>query len=259
MAGVVCRGVEAGYGDRQVLHGVDLEAAPGRWVGVIGPNGSGKSTLLRVIAGTVPGKGQIEVGGRPVGLMSRRQVARTVAVLPQNPNIPGGMRVLDYVLLGRTPYQSFWGGGSEFDLEVVHTVMEELDLDDLRGREVASLSGGERQRVVLARALAQQATVLLLDEPTAALDIGHQQEVLELVDRVRLDSGTVVISAMHDLTLAGQFAEHLLLLVAGRVAAEGSPRQVLDADVLTAQYGASVTVVAGPEGEPVVVPQRRHL
>ncbi len=140
-------------------------------------------------------------------------------MVPQIAVIPQGMRVLDYVLLGRTPYLAPWGAEGPEDVTLVERILGDLDLDGFGAREVAALSGGERQRVVLARALAQQARVLLLDEPTTALDIGHQQQVLELVDRLRQERGIAVVGAMHDLTLAGQFADRLMLLVDGAVVA----------------------------------------
>ena len=253
---LVAGGVRAGYEDREVLHGVDLEVMAGEWVVVIGPNGSGKSTLLRVIAGTLDRVGEVSVDGTALDGLPRRAVARLVAMVPQIAVIPQGMRVLDYVLLGRTPYLAPWGAEGPEDVTLVERILGDLDLDGFGAREVAALSGGERQRVVLARALAQQARVLLLDEPTTALDIGHQQQVLELVDRLRQERGIAVVGAMHDLTLAGQFADRLVLLVDGAVVASGKPADVLVPPVLTEHYRARVAVIAGPDGGPVVVPLR---
>ncbi len=253
---LVAGGVRAGYKDREVLHGVDLEVMAGEWVVVIGPNGSGKSTLLRVIAGTLESLGEVSVDGIALGGLPRRTVARLVAMVPQIAVIPPGMRVLDYVLLGRTPYLAPWGAESPDDVTLVEQILGDLDLDGFGAREVTALSGGERQRVVLARALAQEARVLLLDEPTTALDIGHQQQVLELVDRLRHERGIAVVGAMHDLTLAGQFADRLVLLVDGAVVAAGKPTDVLVPPVLTEYYRARVAVIAGPDGGPVVVPLR---
>jgi iron complex transport system ATP-binding protein len=253
---LVAGGVRAGYEDREVLHGVDLEVQAGEWVVVIGPNGSGKSTLLRVIAGTLDTTGKVSIDGTPLGGLPRRAVARLVAMVPQIAVIPQGMRVLDYVLLGRTPYLAPWGSEGTEDVALVERLLLDLDLDGFGAREVSALSGGERQMVVLARALAQEARVLLLDEPTTALDIGHQQQVLELVDRLRRERRIAVVGAMHDLTLAGQFADRLTLLVDGAVVAAGKPADVLHPAVLTEHYRARVAVMAGPDGGPVVVPLR---
>ena len=253
---LVAGGVRAGYEDREVLHGVDLEVMAGEWVVVIGPNGSGKSTLLRVIAGTLDRVGEVSVDGTALDGLPRRAVARLVAMVPQIAVIPQGMRVLDYVLLGRTPYLAPWGCRGSRGCDPGGADPRGSRPRRVWGREVAALSGGERQRVVLARALAQQARVLLLDEPTTALDIGHQQQVLELVDRLRQERGIAVVGAMHDLTLAGQFADRLVLLVDGAVVASGKPADVLVPPVLTEHYRARVAVIAGPDGGPVVVPLR---
>ncbi len=255
-AGITCRAVTAAYNGRPVLRGVDLDAAAGEWVAVIGPNGAGKSTLLRVIAGTVAGGGDVWVGGRPVGELSRRERARTVAVVPQHPNIPPGMAVLDYVLLGRTPYLAFWAGETAADVARARAVLARLEIGALAGRRLDHLSGGELQRAVLARALVQDAEALLLDEPTTALDIGHQQQVLELVDELRREQRLVVLSAIHDLTLAAQYADRLVLLHAGRVVAAGTPEEVLTSKELTLRYGASVTILRDEAGGLVVAPRR---
>jgi iron complex transport system ATP-binding protein len=179
-----------------------------------------------------------------------------VAVVPQTPVVPDGVTVFDYVMLGRTPYIPYWGIEGPSDRERVTTVLARLDLEEFAGRPVSSLSGGERQRAVLARALAQDASILLLDEPTTALDLGHQQQVLELVDGLRHEVGLVVISTMHDLTFAAQFGDRVLLLVGGKVVAEGLPERVLQADVVAKHFGATVEVIEGRDG-PVVLPVRR--
>jgi iron complex transport system ATP-binding protein len=165
------------------------------------------------------------------------------------------MAVLDYVLLGRTPYIPPLGRESAADLDAVDTVLARLDLTGLAGRRLESLSGGERQRAFLARALAQGATLLLLDEPTTALDIGHQQEVLELVDQLRHDNGLTVIATMHDLSIAGEYADRMVLLAGGQVVASGPPRAVLTEQLLAEHYRARVRVVDGAQG-PLVVPIR---
>jgi iron complex transport system ATP-binding protein len=241
---------------RPVLHDVDLAVAAGEWVTVIGPNGAGKSTLLRAVGGLLPFSGSIDLFGTPLARLRRRERARLVATVPQNPSVPPGMAVLDYVLLGRTPYISALGRESAADLAAVRAVLDRLDLAGFASRPLARLSGGERQRVFLARALAQGATLLLLDEPTAALDIGHQQEVLELVDDLRRDEGLTVLATMHDLSVAGEYADRLVLLAAGRVVAAGAPTEVLTEELLARHYGARVRVLPGEHG-PLVVPVRR--
>ncbi len=256
MTGVELRGVSVDLDGRPVLRDLDLTVPGGARLGLIGPNGSGKTTLLRAIAGLVPCRGRIRVGDAPPGSLSRRELARRIALVPQSPAVPAGMTVTDYVLLGRTPYIPYLGSETRRDLAIVADVLDHLDLGAFAGRALDSLSGGERQRAVLARALAQQAPVLLLDEPTTGLDVGHQQQVLELVDTLRRDLELTVVSAMHDLTLAGQFADRLVLLDGGRVAAAGPARAVLTEEVIARHYHASVRVLEDPGGGVVVVPVR---
>ncbi|WP_061294742.1 ABC transporter ATP-binding protein [Herbidospora cretacea] len=245
-------GVGVDLGGRPVLRGVSAVAREGRWLAVIGPNGAGKSTLLKAVMGLVPFDGVITVGGRPVRGLAPRDRARMLAYAPQSPLLPPDMTVHEYALLGRTPYIPYWGRESARDTEVARAVLDRLDLTGLAARPLERLSGGERQRVVLARALTQQAPVLLLDEPTTALDLGHQQQVLELVDRLRRDDGLTVVSTLHDLTLAAQYADDLLLMSGGEAVAAGAPGEVLTEDLVTRHFGARVSIGAGPAGRPVV-------
>jgi iron complex transport system ATP-binding protein len=237
--------VRVELGGRNVVDGVSFAVEPGEWVTLIGPNGAGKTTLLRAVAGLVGHAGTISVGGEPIRRLGRREVARRVAVVPQVPLMPDGMNVREYVLLGRTPYVSYLGREGRRDVTAAAEAMERLDLAGLAGRQLGTLSGGERQRVVLARALAQEARLLLLDEPTSALDAGRQQEALELIDALRLDAGLTVVAAMHDLTLAGQYASRLLLLSGGRIVAHGGPAEVLTEALIAEHYGARVRVLDG--------------
>jgi iron complex transport system ATP-binding protein len=166
------------------------------------------------------------------------------------------MRVVDYVLLGRTAHLGFFEVEGDADLDVAVKALADLDAGPLADRTVDTLSGGERQRIVIARALAQESPVLLLDEPTTALDVGHQQEVLDLVDRLRSERNLTVLATMHDLTLAGQYADLLVMLDAGVVAAAGSADEVLTEEAVNRHYGARVRVVPDEAG-PIVVPVRR--
>ncbi|WP_213451474.1 ABC transporter ATP-binding protein [Rhizomonospora bruguierae] len=255
MSAVEISGLRVELGGKEILAGVDLTVAPGEWVTIIGPNGAGKSTLLRAVGGRVPYTGSISLFGTGAGRLRRREHARTVATVVQSPIVPAGMAVIDYVLLGRTPYIPALGRESAGDLGAVAEVLDRLDLTGFAERPLATLSGGERQRAFLARALAQGAPLLLLDEPTSALDIGHQQEVLELVDRLRGESGLTVLATMHDLSVAGEYADRLVLLAGGAVVASGPPRTVLTEELLATHYGARVRVIDGDQG-PLVVPVR---
>jgi iron complex transport system ATP-binding protein len=237
---------------RGVLSGVGLDVRDGDWLAVIGANGAGKSTLLRALAGVLPFGGEVLVDDTPLRRLKPRERARLLAYAPQSPALPVDMTVFDYALLGRTPYIPYLGREGRHDREVTASVLERLDLSSLAARPLAHLSGGERQRVVLARALAQQAPVLLLDEPTTALDLGHQQQVLELVDRLRLADGLTVVTTLHDLSLAGQYADSMMLLSGGRVAASGTPGEVLTGELIGEHFDARVRVATGPGGRPEV-------
>jgi iron complex transport system ATP-binding protein len=252
---VRCRDVSVAVDKHVLVDSVNLEAGDGEWVSVIGPNGAGKTTLLRAIAALMDADGVIELAGRRVQDMATRERARMIALVPQNPVVPGRMDVIDYVLLGRTPHIPLFGTEKPGDVSAATAVLAQLDLDGLAGRALETLSGGELQRVMLARALAQAAPVLLLDEPTTALDVGHQQEVLDLVDDLRRSRGLTVVSTMHDLTLAGQYADRLVMLAGGRVVATGDAVDVLTEANVARYYGARVRVLHEPDGT-VVLPVR---
>lgn len=255
MSALACLGVSVELDGQRLVDDVTLTVERGEWLCVVGPNGAGKTTLLRALLGIVPATGHIELDGRALPALRPRERARLVALVPQVPVIPPGMRVLDYVLLGRTPYLTLLGSERRDDVDLAHASLDDLDLVSFADRAVDSLSGGERQRVLIARALAQDAPLVLLDEPTTSLDIGHQQDVLELVDRLRLERGLTVVSTMHDLTLAGQYADRLVLVRGGRVVEHGPPATVITEANLSRYYGARVTIVDGPHGR-VIVPRR---
>jgi len=248
--------VSVRYDGIPALVGVTEAVAEGEWLALIGPNGAGKTTLLRCVAGLVDHEGSIRIGGRTAEELGRRRLAQLVAYVPQQPELPGDMSVAEYVLLGRTPHITYLGTEGAGDRAAAAGVMERLDLTPLAARLITTLSGGEVQRLVLARALAQDSPVLLLDEPTSALDLGRRVEVLELVDALRRERGLTVLSAMHDLTLAGQFADRVALLERGLVAAAGTPAEVLREEVLASRFGHGVTVMRAPDGDIVVVPRR---
>jgi iron complex transport system ATP-binding protein len=248
--------VGAGYGGPPVVDGVSVTVPAGRWLAVIGPNGAGKSTLLKAVAGLVARTGRVWLDELDIGSLSHRQRARAIGYAPQSPELPAALTVTDYVLLGRTPYLGPLAGEGPADFAVVDEVLARLDLTGLAGRRLHTLSGGERQRAVLARTLAQRTGLLLLDEPTSGLDIGHAQASLELLDRLRIEDGTTVVSTLHDLTLAGQYADELLLLAGGRAVAGGKPAEVLTGPLLAEHYGADVEVLTTSTGQLVIAPLR---
>jgi iron complex transport system ATP-binding protein len=254
MDALEARGISVAVGRREILSEVALRVPASTWVCVIGPNGAGKTTLVHALAGLVPHDGEVVLGGTPLDALSRRERARRIALVPQLPTIPEGVSVDQYVLLGRTPHLGWLAVEGERDRDAVRRSLERLDLMWARERRVDTLSGGELRRVVLARALAQEAPLLFLDEPTTGLDLGQQLRVLELVDELRREHGLTVLSTMHDLTLAGRFADRFALLSAGRVVAEGTRDEVLSTHVIAEHYGAAVRIVDDGELGWAVVP-----
>jgi len=202
-----------------------------------------------------PFDGRVLLDGNDVAGMHAKQRARIVAIVPQRPVLPPSMTVFEYVLLGRTPYIRYFDTEQASDIAVARDSLSRLKIASFADRQLGSLSGGEQQRVVLARALAQQAPILLLDEGTSALDIGSQQQVLELVEELRLTDGFTVVSAMHDLTLAAQFAHTLALISRGRLISIGQPDDVLSVEMIREHYGAEVRIVQDDDGI-VIVPVR---
>lgn len=251
---LAANGVGVTINDATLLKDVSLTATPGEWVSIIGPNGAGKSTLLRALAGVLAHSGTISVDSTDMASLSPRERAALVSWVPQSPTVPDGVTVLDYVLLGRTPHLHPLAAPRQADVHLAHETLEMLDLVSFAGRRVDTLSGGELQRVAIGRALVQQAPVMLLDEPTSALDLGHQQEVLLLLDELRSDGDRTIITTMHDLTLAGHFADSVLLLSKGTIAAVGRPATVLTEANISEHYGARV-IIRNVAGTVVISPR----
>jgi iron complex transport system ATP-binding protein len=257
MPAIALDGVTVTLGGSPVVDDVSLVVEEGEWVALIGPNGAGKTTLLRAIAGLVRYEGTVALSGAPAASLPRRERARRIAVVPQEPETPFWLTVGEYVLLGRTPHLGPFAREGVADGEATARALARLDLWGLRDRPLGTLSGGERQRAVVARALAQDAGIVLLDEPTTALDIGHQQQALELLDGLRSSQGLTLVAAMHDLTLAAQYADRVVLLDEGRCVADGPPDAVLTEDAVALHYGAAVHVLRLDE-RIAVVPVRRR-
>jgi iron complex transport system ATP-binding protein len=257
MTKLTVRGLQVDLASKNIVSNIDLEVSVGQWTCIIGPNGAGKSSLLKALAGIIPSTGDILIDGTNMRDLSQRDRACWIAYVAQEPVMPTGMRVFDYVLLGRTAHLKMLATESPKDLEITHYVISELDLVEFIDRDIATLSGGERQRVAIARALTQASPIILLDEPTTALDVGYQQEVLELIDKLRNEKKIAVISTMHDLTVSGQYPDRLLLLAQGRVVASGSAESVLTPENIAQHYGAKVSVINHASG-PVVIPERNN-
>ena len=247
--------VTVGYGGKTlVVRGVTLAVVPGEVVGLVGPNGSGKTTLVRVASRALrPWSGRVEVGGRDPYRLPTREAARLVAVVPQDVSPAFSFTALELVLMGRTPYLQRWGGSSPSDWARVREAMAVASVQHLADRPVEELSGGERQRVVLAQALAQDAPVLLLDEPTTHLDIRHVLDLLAIVRRLAERDGKAVLAIFHDLNLAAVSCDRLIALHRGEVVAEGIPERVLTSGLLRRVYGVDADVTLdGATGHPTI-------
>lgn len=252
-------GVVAGYrgagGPRRVLSGLDLAVRRGEMVALLGANGSGKTTLLNVIAGMLqPAAGAVDLFGRPLPVWSRREIARSVAVLPQALQLPAGFRVAEVVAMGRTAHGARWFGWTPEDVRAVEDALRDADALELADRPVTELSGGERQRVLVALALAQEPALLLLDEPTTHLDVAHASWLLASVTRLRQVRGLTVVMVLHDLVLASAWAPRVVVLHGGRVVADGPPEVALRPDVVRDAYGMAVETVVTEAGRRLIVP-----
>jgi iron complex transport system ATP-binding protein len=244
------------YGDREVLKDIALEVKSGEVVALIGPNGAGKSTLIRAVSGVIPIRnGQIRVNGTNLTTLAPIQRARHIAVVPQAVSLPPAFTVWETVLLGRTPYLNFLGQTSSKDEDLTRQCLEQVDMIHLAESRMNEISGGEQQRVLLARALAQDTPILLMDEPTAHLDLRHQLDLLKLITRQAREKNLTVLVALHDLNLASLFSDRIAIIEDGRLCMAGSPKETLTTEILRSVYKVPVHVVQHPENNvPLILP-----
>ena len=246
------------YGARQILHNLSLDVQSGEVLALIGPNGAGKSTLIRAASGVIPYSGRIRTNGDDFSSLSPMQRAKYIATVPQAASLPPAFTVWETVLLGRTPYLGFLGQPSESDEEIARQSLQRVGAFHFAERRVGELSGGEQQRVLLARALCQSTPILLLDEPTAHLDIQYQVSLLELVSDLARKDNLAVLIALHDLNLAAHYADRIALMVAGNITAMGKPKEVLQPELIAEAYGLPVRVVEHPFLDiPLVLPETK--
>jgi iron complex transport system ATP-binding protein len=232
-----CDNLSFSYAGPPVLSGVSLSLKSGEVVALLGPNGSGKSTLLRCLLGQLRAGGTVQWDGKPLARWSKRELARRVAYLAQTPGAEGIHRAIDILRMGRAPYLRSFGLESQRDIEVVEQIGHSLALTELFDRRLDELSGGQRQRVFLGRCLIQEPAALLLDEPSTFLDLRHQVELGELLRTLAKEKNLAVLMASHDLNLAGQFADRMVILHQGRIEADGPPDEVLKPELLSKVYG----------------------
>ena len=249
-------GVSVGYGDAPIVRGVSLDVPDGALTVLVGPNGSGKSTLMKAMARVLPvSSGEIRLDGRPIGAMPTREVAKQLALLPQGPIAPEGLRVRELVAQGRFPHQSLLRQWSRGDAEAVDAAMRAADVIQFADRPLSDLSGGQRQRCWIAMVLAQETGILLLDEPTTFLDLKVQVELMRLLRRITQEEGRSLVVVLHELNVAAAFADHLVMMKEGRIRAEGSVERVFTAETLREVFGFEANVLRDPaSGRPVCVP-----
>jgi iron complex transport system ATP-binding protein len=257
-AAIRADGIVAGYDDRAVLHGVSLEVRAGEMLAIVGPNGAGKSTLLRVLGGALAAReGSVELFGRPLASYERRAIARSLATVAQENTVAFQFSVMEIVLMGRAPHLGPFHLESRHDMAIASAALRQFDLTHLASRPIAELSGGERKRVFLARALAQEPRAILLDEPTAFLDLRHVAEIFACFRELRIERGLSVIATLHDLNVAALYADRILMLKNGVAAGYGSPAEVFTSERLREVYEVDVQVGANPAtGTLVVYPGR---
>ncbi|MCP2332668.1 ABC transporter ATP-binding protein [Actinoalloteichus caeruleus] len=250
------RSLRLSYGERVVVHDLDLDVLDNTVTAVIGPNGCGKSTLLRALGRLLtPAEGTVLLDGKRIDRLPTREVARVLGILPQSPTAPDGLTVADLVARGRHPHQSWYRQWSSADEEAVADALRMTGMERLADRALDELSGGQRQRAWISMALAQGTELLLLDEPTTYLDLAHQIDVLDLVERLHTTRGRTVVMVLHDLNLAARYARRLVAMRGGEVVAEGEPAEVLTEDLLFHVFGLDARVIEDPvSGTPLVVP-----
>jgi len=245
------------YGDRQILHDIQLEVKSGEIVVLLGPNGAGKSTLIRSISGVIPIRnGNIFVDQKDVTSLSTMERARHISVVPQAVSIPPAFTVWETVLLGRTPYLNFLGQTSAKDEAIARQALEQVDVIHLIEKRMNEISGGEQQRVLLARTLAQDTPILLMDEPTTHLDISHQIDLLKLITKQAREKKLTVLIALHDLNLAAMFADRIAIVQNGLLCVAGTPQETLTSEIIHSVYNVPVHVVSHPQtGAPFIIPE----
>ncbi|MFI2302092.1 ABC transporter ATP-binding protein [Actinacidiphila glaucinigra] len=254
------RGLHLAYDNRLVVEDLDLDIPTGRITAIVGANACGKSTLLRALARLLaPRQGVVELDGRTLRTVPTRELAQQLGILPQTPVAPEGLTVIDLVSRGRSPHQTWWRQWSKADELAVHEALAATGMADLADRPVDELSGGQRQRAWIAMAVAQDTPVLLLDEPTTYLDLAHQIDVLDLVTDLNRREHRTVVMVLHDLNQACRYADHVIAMKAGRIAAEGRPDEVITAETVADVFDLRCQVTTDPvSGTPLVIPMGRH-
>ena len=247
---ITAKNLSYSFGEDLVLKNISFEVPKGDFFIIIGPNGSGKTTLMKIISGILkPQKGELEILNRPIDQYHRKALAQTIAFVPQMTFADFPFTVTEIVLMGRSPYLGILGLEEENDLEIANQAIAFTGLENLAHRKLDQLSGGEQQRVFIARAICQEPDIILLDEPTASLDLAYQVRIMDLMEKLKNEKGTTVVMVSHDVNLAAMYADHLLLLHKGQVLCQGLPDEVITYQTLEAAYGCTLLVDESPLGK----------
>ena len=260
MKSIEAESISFSYKGNQVISNIDIRIQSGEFISIIGPNGSGKTTLLKIFQGIlIPSHGSLTSSGRSIADMSPRERAKLISVVPQNPEIPKWMTLSDFVMLGRNAHLGLFKWEREKDIKVVKSAMTMTDIWDISHRKLSEVSGGEMQRAMIALAIAQSSPVMLLDEPTANLDLKRQIDTLSLIKKNHIIREGITVLAIHDLTLAGQLSDRIIMLDDGNIVADGTPEQVLTKQNLEPVYGLKMNIIPHPLTQtPVVLPMSTH-
>ena len=242
--------IDAGYGGEMIINNVSMDIEKGKFIGLVGPNGSGKTTLLRVISAMLkPASGKVLLNDKNIHNIKKRELAKTMAVLPQDSNLPLPFTVRQIVLMGRFPYLPATGRETQKDFDIADNAMKMADVAHLSDRAITELSGGERQRTLIAMCIAQQPKILLLDEPTSHLDIGHQISVFDLIKKLNEQAEMTVIAVLHDLNLAAEYCHKIMVMSDGKITASGKPEEVLTSKIIREVFDANVMTVTNPTSQ----------
>jgi len=242
-----------GYEKREIVRDLHLNIPDGKITTIIGPNGCGKSTILKTIARILQAsKGAVYLDGKSIHKQSTKEIAKKMAVLPQSPEAPSGLTVEELVAYGRYPHQKGFGQLTDYDKELIRWALEQTNMEEFADRSIEALSGGQRQRVWIAMALAQETDILLLDEPTTYLDLAHQLEVLQVLERLNQEQNRTIVMVIHDLNHAARFADYMVSIRSGEIVKEGTPEEVMNTKVLKDVFQIDASIVADPRtGKPV--------
>ena len=252
---MIINDITVGYQDTKVIENLTLKVGEAEFCAIIGPNGAGKSTLLKSLIGYIPlQNGKIEIDGKNISEWNKKKLAQRISLIPQDFQLQFDHNVRDLILMGRFPYLGYWESYSKKDYEIIEKIIDQLDLQDMAGKKFSQLSGGERQRVAIARALAQEASTILMDEAFSHLDLNHQIEIMQLLSKINKEQKKRIILVSHNLNLACEYCDRVIMLKKGKLIADGNPNEVVTKENIKKLFGADLLIVKHPiSGKPNII------